>query len=68
MIRTIISWFRVRKAIFTWKSNQSAGRVKVLFRGAFSQSESRVYALQNIVNMFRDGEVLEDLSFEGIEQ
>jgi hypothetical protein len=68
MFANFFALFTVRKAIFAWTSNQSAGIVKVLFRGAFSQAESREYALKNIVNMLREGEVLEGITFVGIEE
>lgn len=68
MWRKFISLFMVRRAIFKWESNQGSGRVKVIFRGSFSQAEASGYALGQIRNFMRENEVLLDLSFVGIEQ
>lgn len=67
MFRWISNLFTVRKAIFNWKSNLDKGTVKVLFRGSFSQAESRQYALQQIVPHMGENESLESLDFVGIE-
>ena len=67
MFRWLSNLFTVRKAIFKWESNLDKGTVKVLFRGSFSQSEARQYALQQIVSHMGEDEILSDISFVGIE-
>lgn len=68
MFANLFSWFQVRKAVYKWTSNKGTGNVKVIFRGPFSQAETRLEAVAELIRQLRDPEeFLESLDFVGIE-
>lgn len=67
MFRDLFAWFRVRKAVYKMTTSMGEAKVKVLFKGALVESESRLMALQKVEDCMEKGEVLISLKFEGIE-